>query len=322
MWLLGTLPAAFLLREKIILVLSALLLGAWVAAEHTYSPFILVAGTVLYAAVLYLVCALRCPFALAAALAGARAFIAVQALVIYSIASGTEAYFLAPAVIFPFSLLAVLLAGHPANVIRNFSAVFSVLDITGAGFSLFAMSLEYFAKNLSRLHEQGYALWPPALLCLVPALALALAAWLRGGLLRAEKDSLALLAGLVLSPAVLVMPAGKTGPMVFLNLFMFAWALAVMYSGYRKQSGLHFTAGILAFTFFTVAEYFNLFWQMLPKSLFFIPAGPFSWREGRFWSAGGENLYSPGPRKRGKAAMSRGRALLIIAVLQIMSDFR
>lgn len=275
LWLIGTLPAAFLLRQRIILALSALLLGGWVAAEHTYSPLILGSGAVLYAAVFHLTYALRCPFSLAASLAGANAFIAIQTLMLYNIASGAKAYFLAPAIILPVSLLTALLAGHPANKERYFfSAVFSSVGVIGAGASLYAMSFEYFAGGLSRLHDQGHAAWPLAVLCLVPALSgFYLAARQDGGLSRAGKDSLAWLAGLALAPAVLIIPAGETGLMVFLNLFMFAWALAVMYLGYRKQSGLHFTAGIMFFTFYTITEYFNLFWRMLPKSLFFIAGG-------------------------------------------------
>ena len=273
-WLLGTLPAAFLLREKIILVLSALLLGAWVAAEHTYSPFILGTGTLLYAAVLYLVYALRCPFALAAALAGATAFIAIQTLTIHSITAGAGVYFLTPAVIFPLGLLTALLSDHPANRGNGFSTVFSLIGLGGAGFSLFAMSFEFFAGGLHRLGDQGHALWPLAILLLTPALAwFFLTAKQQGGPLPAERAGLVLPAGFALIPAVLVIPAGKTGLMVFLNLFMFAWALAVIYRGYHKQSGLYFTTGIQAFAFFTTAEYFNLFWRMLPKSLFFIAGG-------------------------------------------------
>ncbi len=274
LWLAGTLPAAFLLRDRGILVLGALLLGGWVLAEHQYSPFILVAGTFLYAAVFYLTYSINCPFSLAAALTGATAFTTIQTIMLFNMASGAKAYFLAPAIIFSLCLLMALLAGHPVNRTLHFPAVFSGVGIIGAGFSILIMSFEFFAGGLSRLHEQDHPVWPLAIYCLAVALAgFHQAAKNYGGQFNTAKDDLAWLSGLALTPAVLIIPAGKIVMMIFLNIFMFVWALLVMYSGYRRRSSLHFNAGITTFTIFTITVYFNLFWEALPKSVFFIAGG-------------------------------------------------
>ena len=274
LWLIGIIPAAYLLKNRLILVLCSLLLGMWVIAEQTHTPMVLVTGLLLFAIIFYLTYTLRCTCSLVPALASAIVFMMTKTVLIYNNTSDTRSFFLIPVIALPLSLLTALLARHPSNQSNYFSEIFSIIGIVGTGVSLYAMSFEYFAIDLSNLFGQTDTVWQFAFLCLIPALlGLYLSVKFDGSFLKSVENNLPWLAGFVLSPAVLILPVNTIGLMITLNLFMFFWALMLLYSGYRKQSNLHFTAGIGVFTFFIIAEYFNLFWQMLPKSLFFIAGG-------------------------------------------------
>lgn len=280
-WFLGVLPVAYFLREPLPLALSAVLLGGWVVAEHSTFPFTIMLALLFFTAVFYLAYSMRSPFALAVSLLSAVMFIITEFIAfmdkanrpqdMYSYFDGS---FLIPLALLLTARIISCLAGHPANDINRFSLIYAVIGLMLTGISLYAMSFEYFARGVAGLHSSVLninALW---LLYVLSAATLAY-------FIFREKDGYA--AGLkkysfwvildVIILTILIFPIGKAPLMIALNLLMFAWALWLILSGYQNQNSFYFTLGIVAFIIFTITEYFNLFWEMMPKSLFFIAGG-------------------------------------------------
>lgn len=280
-WFLGVLPVAYFLREPLPLSLSAILLGGWVVAEHSTSPFTIMLALLFFAAVFHLAYSMRSPFALAVSLLSAVTFIITEFITfmdkvnrpqdMYSYFDGS---FLIPLALLLTAMIISCLAGHPANDSNRFSLIYSVIGLVLTGVSLYAISFEYFARGVAGLHSSVLninALW---LLYVLSAATLAYFIFREkdGYAASLKKYSFWVILDVIIL-AILVFPIGKTLLMIALNLLMFAWALWLILSGYQNQNSFYFTLGIVAFIIFTVTEYFNLFWEMMPKSLFFIAGG-------------------------------------------------
>jgi len=278
-WLLGVLPVAFFLKEHLPLVLSALLLGAWVSVEQDLSPFVILAAVFLFAAVFYLDYQIRSPFALAVSLIGAVIFINKEIYLIYEQYlnhnggySSDNLLSIIPVVTLLSGQLIVVMAGLAANNKRNFVSIYSVLGIVMSGLSIYSMSFAEFSRIYVKYFRDG-TVWPLVVLCAITIGAGLYLIKSQGGLKAGMKDNIPWLVTVAAVLMVLLASPGRFYLAIMLNLVMFVWALAVIVSGYRTQNTVCFTLGILAFTVFTITEYFNLFWKMLPKSLFFMVGG-------------------------------------------------
>lgn len=273
-WFLGVLPVAFFLREPLPLALSALLLGAWVAAEHSSSPVTILLALLFFAAVFYLTYSQRSPFALAVGLLSAVLFVAIEMVLFLEKSSGSsDSPFLVFLVLLLTGRTIVFLARHPVNKIKYFSLIYAVTGIVLTGVSLYAMSFEFFASGLTEMHQKGLNVGPLWALYLLSAAVCAYLIARDGGPGAGLRKNLF---WVLLDLAVLIMllvPVDKTALMIALNLLLFVWALWVIVTGYQAQNSVHFTLGILAFLIFTITEYFNFFWKTMPKSLFFIVGG-------------------------------------------------
>lgn len=272
-WFLGVLPVAFFLKEQLPLALSSLLLGFWVVAERSYSPFTILMGLFFLAVVFYLTYTMRSPFALAAGIISAVAYVAME--MFFILENNNHRFDLSFSVFIVLLLTAQLLiqlSRHPVNQIRYFSLIFETAGIIITGIALFAMSFEFAASGFIKIHSMSMAaFW---VFYFLAALAgVYLAARERAGLVEKVKENLGWLVMLVVILILLIVPASKLAIMITLNLLMFLWALSIIITGYQKQSSVYFTFGIFAFLVFTTTEYFNFFWKMLPKSLFFIVGG-------------------------------------------------
>lgn len=62
-------------------------------------------------------------------------------------------------------------------------------------------------------------------------------------------------------------------PRVYTNIFFAVCALVLIYSGYRKKSMFYVNLGILWLIIFIVVKYFDLLWELMPRSLFFLSGG-------------------------------------------------
>lgn len=277
-WLLGTLPVAYLLKEELSLGLSALLLGAWVVAEHSPSLTIILTATFLFALVFYLTYALRSVFALAVTLLSSIVFIVTETISLseqnYTL-QRTES--LIPFVMLLVGRIAVYMAKQSVNEAKYFSLVYDVVGLITVGISLYAMSFEYFARSFLQIQEQGQGLlllWSVYAISVLAVLYIMSVISRQGnGFKTIVKENSLWLALDMLALAMLLIPFSKLALMITLNVFMFFWALSIIVLGNQRQNILYFTLGMIAFNVFIVTEYFNFFWRMLPKSLFFMVGG-------------------------------------------------
>jgi len=271
---------AWFLKEHLPLALSSLLLGAWVVVENDLSPFVFLAALFLFTMVFYLDYQIPSHFALAVSLAGAAIFINKEIYLIYDqLISHGRAYSsenlipIIPVVSLLCGQLIFVMKGLAFNSKRNFSSVYSVFGLVISGISLLIMSFGEFSRMLVKL-SRDWTVWP---LLVLFAITVGAGLYLIKGQDSDWKERMKNNSVWLVSVAVVLMvllaSTGRFYPLVALNLVMFLWALAVIVSGYRSQNTVWFTLGIVAFTVFTITEYFNIFWEMLPKSLFFMVGG-------------------------------------------------
>jgi uncharacterized membrane protein len=272
-WFLGVLPVAFLLREPLPLALSSLLLGFWVLAEHSSSTATIFMALFFFAIVFYLTYTLRSPFAVATAIISAVTFVATEMfLLLESIYTGSDLSSLIFIVLLLCGQLLIQLSRLPANQISCFAMIYEVIGIITTGIALLAMSFKFVADGFHALHSMNMAVfW---IFYLLAAAAGSYIVFREKAVLTEKiKENMVWFFLLLVIVILLLAPVSKITIMITLNLLMFVWALSVIISGYRKQNSIYFTLGIFAFLIFTTTEYFNFFWQMLPKSLFFIVGG-------------------------------------------------
>lgn len=275
-WLLGVLPVAVLLREELPLGLSALLLASWALAEHSSSPLIIFVAMMLFGGVFYLAYNLRSSFVLAVTLISAAIFANTE---IYLILADNyrfnEAGSLIPFVLLLLGSAYVYMSKHPINEhIGDFPLIYKFLGVTLTGAALFIMSLEFFAHDFVKLRQSGAGYVLFWVLYIAVAFLGAYAISRRStDIKEVLKENYAWLAVDALIFILLLIPFKEMTLMVGLNLFMFIWALLIIISAYQKQSSLFFILGMIAFYLYVLLEYFNFFWQSLPKSLFFIAGG-------------------------------------------------
>ena len=60
---------------------------------------------------------------------------------------------------------------------------------------------------------------------------------------------------------------------IFSNLFFAVMVLALIYVGYKARETFYVNLGILWLIIFITVKYFDFFWHLLPRSLFFISGG-------------------------------------------------
>ncbi|MDD2553663.1 MAG: DUF2157 domain-containing protein [Desulfotomaculaceae bacterium] len=275
-WLLGVLPVAFILKEELTLGLSALLLASWVLAEQSSSLPIIFIAMMLLGGVFYLTYTLRSSFALVVTLISVAIFVNTE---IYLILADNYRFVFAGSLI-PFVLLLigsayVYMSKHPVNVhTRNFPLIYKFLGVTLTGAALLFMSLEFFADDFVKLRQNGAGyimFW--VLYIAVAFLGAYIISKRSTDIKEVIKENYTLLAVDALIFIILLVPFKEITLMIGLNLFMFIWALLVIISAYQAQSRLFFILGMIAFNLYILLEYFNFFWQNLPKSLFFIAGG-------------------------------------------------
>ena len=275
-WLLGVLPVAFILREELPLGLSALLLASWVLAEQSSSLLIIFIAMMLFGGVFYLTYTLRSSFTLVIGLISLTIFLNTE---IYLILTDNYRFDAAGSLI-PFVLLLigsslVYMSKHPVNeFIKNFPFIYKFLGVVLTGASLFIMSLEFFAYDFIKLRHSGAGFVLFWILYIAVAVLGAYAISRHStNIKEIVKENYAWLAVDVLVFSILLVPFNGLTLMIILNLFMFIWALSVIISAYQTQSNLYFILGMIAFNLYVFEEYFNFFWQTLPKSMFFIAGG-------------------------------------------------
>jgi len=272
-WFLGTLPAAYLLEEKLPLVLSALLLGLWVAVEHSTSPGIILLSLALLGTVFYLTYKMKCPFALVFSLLSSLVFLISK---ITLAIKGTPAWLSVLIFLLLSGQILIYLSENPVNQNKTFSKIYALTGLLAVVVSLYVLSLAYvrslpypFTVSKHIGHDTG--------MLLIITVYILTGVYL---LVKQNRNLKNILTenftgvGLYLFIIILLLnPFSLPVTCVLVHLVIFVWALSIIWLGYRKQDNLYFTLGLVAFNVFTVTEYFNLAWNALPKSLFFLTGG-------------------------------------------------
>jgi uncharacterized membrane protein len=85
----------------------------------------------------------------------------------------------------------------------------------------------------------------------------------------------AMMALALLFAAVLKIPTGKSifKYMTIANLIFAAAVMGVIYLGYMRRNPLYINVGLTFFALDVCARYFDFFWTLLPRSLFFVVSG-------------------------------------------------
>lgn len=275
-WLLGVLPVAFFLKEELPLGLCALLLASWVLAEQSSSLFIIFVAMMLFGALFYLTYHLRSSFALVIGLISAAIFISTElSLLLNDNYRFDNAAYLIPFILMLIGSSIFYISELPVNYnIEYFPFIYKLIGIVTAGISLLFMSFAFFPPHFIELRHSGagFVLFWVLYIAVAVLGAYAMSRYSRDFKI-IIKENFAWLAIDALAFIMLLVPLSETTLLLALNIFIFIWALAVIISGYQTQSNMHFTLGLIAFNLYIIAEYFNLFWKMLPKSLFFIAGG-------------------------------------------------
>ncbi len=89
-----------------------------------------------------------------------------------------------------------------------------------------------------------------------------------------SKLEIAMLLGIFLfSLAVLFLSQYSVLDTFLMNCVIFALALALLFYGFETKEAIFFNLGILFFVIFIITRYFDIFWKLLDRSVFFIVGG-------------------------------------------------
>ncbi|NPV93260.1 MAG: DUF2157 domain-containing protein [Firmicutes bacterium] len=278
-WLLGIAPLVLVCRSLSVLLEVALLLFIWTIAEpvefNNYNPlFVPVAGLALW-----LGYRMRSRLTVGAALLAVLAWITAGGLVAFS---GSSDF---PAPVFMVSAAAGLclfmLGGihgwwEKAERWAPMKFPYQLAGLLGYFAFAFLLSFEGVTGGFRQLVHYPAGLWvlfaAVALSCLsAAAFSLARAGGERP---RIYEGTLVLAALAVLGVMTVVSPRlSGTAVYAVMNLLLFISTVGFIVVGYLKREEVLINLGLLFFVVDVIARYFDFFWEMLPKSVFFMAGG-------------------------------------------------
>ncbi len=237
MWGLGVLPLAYLLKFRSILFLALLDLFLWMGMEMEFRLESVGRFTAVVA--LYLIAGLM----LWAVGLAHKKFRATRELSGPYVVLGALSVFI-PAYILTFEVISRRFLGTPE--LGPFYIVIAVV---------FALAILVYVASKER--EKGW---------------IAEAAGLAGVMFIAF---FGIIPGMVVksAPQDYSYSAGYSGAELFSNLVYAAMIVGVVILGYVKRNNTYINIGILFFVLDVIARYFDFFWKLLPRSVFFIAGG-------------------------------------------------
>lgn len=283
LWALGCLPVAWATRSLPVLTLATLLLTMWTVGQQTaLSSPNLAFPPLLLALVLPLVYRLRARLLLAAGLISLGVWLVLSTVVwLQDLHNFTDRAVPLTAIFAGLWLFgaALFAAGvchrrYPAcgRLERPYLVVGALAALVGAFGLTFNLGFSHPFTVAARLHLPVLAQ-----LLLLTALALAAAWWAR-----ARLEALAVGAAVALGAVVLLAPVGGVPLMVGMNLVLLALVLALVAYGDRRQDAWLVNLALAGFVALVLARYFDLFFTLLDRSIFFI-AGGLLLLAGGFW---------------------------------------
>lgn len=268
LWGLGLLPMAWAASSLPLLYLSTVVLGIWTVMEQTaFYSYNWLYPILTLGVIIPLSRRLRTALGEAAGIVGIYLWMII--MVLRSLDRNGQPSMLDFGIFTLLFGLAVLVAGlGQARDLRPYLGT-AVLGILGGTYALTFDSRDAF--RLLDLLQTGV----PAVTGTMVGLILALAVGTVLALRRREVDGPPLLAAgaLFLAGAVAVDFVGEIPRMIIFNLLLFVGTVGVVVLGVRRRSELLVNLGVVIFIIHMITRYFDLFFDALDKSVFFIFGG-------------------------------------------------
>ena len=283
-WIIGILPVIFLLRSKSVLVLTSLLLPVWLSVfiannlSNPVYPFFL-----LLAIIIYLVYRER---------QKASLFISIIGV---SIWLTHYLYLQQPAITDYFSINMQLLYGnlfiaygfilyflgmlHRRGKFGGFSIIYKALAMLFIFINNYSLT---FAHHYAELFHPGKAqevVYLPLAFLIIYALYLLSGIIISKHLFKSRNSEEKKEAGIIFPFLILQIilmhfgPLGENFVSISYNILFFAEIIAFLYLGYLLRQESIFKLSLGAFALNTLTRYFDTFWKIFPRSIFFIIGG-------------------------------------------------
>ena len=283
-WIIGILPVIFLLRSKSVLVLTSLLLPVWLSVfiannlSNPVYPFFL-----LLAIIIYLVYRER---------QKASLFISIIGV---SIWLTHYLYLQQPAITDYFSINMQLLYGnlfiaygfilyflgmlHRRGKFGGFSIIYKALAMLFIFINNYSLT---FAHHYAELFHPGKAqevVYLPLAFLIIYALYLLSGIIISKHLFKSRNSEEKKEAGIIFPFLILQIilmhfgPLGENFVSISYNILFFAEIIAFLYLGYLLRQESIFRLSLGAFALNTLTRYFDTFWKIFPRSIFFIIGG-------------------------------------------------
>ncbi|MBU7006688.1 DUF2157 domain-containing protein [Phosphitispora fastidiosa] len=278
-WVLGIIPVVLVCRSLSVLVEASLLLTLWTLLEQTgfqHSNLLYLPVFILVMVVAYKV---ESQLAVGITLPGLAVWLGIAGILSMR---ETEAFFFT---LFLTAMLGILIyiTGNVHGIRDELVHMKLPYQLTGLPvffISLYLLSFRVLADASDNIFQEGIS-YPPFFLAALLTIIAGIAA---GGIYvhtksrhnkRIIRENIFLIMAAALLPVIMVF-AGMIGEGVFVaavNILLFACIIAVVVIGYSNREPEWINIGIVFFVLDVIARYFDFFWDMLPKSLFFMAGG-------------------------------------------------
>jgi uncharacterized membrane protein len=265
LWGLGALPVAWLVRSRPVLYLSGVTLTLWtIIAQQMNRDWNLLYPVLMVALIVPLARKLKDGLAEAGTLLGLFAWIGINLGLISLRGDAAMLLVAQAAVLFGAATFLEGLAGRsPAAPYTGVGAALSL-------FGLYLLTFDFHANAIPSIFGVGTAAVATGALLLGAALLAGFAYWRQGA-----KERLGLVSALgLLALLTLASPwLGTTSRLIGFNLLLFGMEVGLIAYGIARRSGLLVNLSLVAFVIHLITRYFDLFFQALDKSLFFVLGG-------------------------------------------------
>lgn len=273
LWALGLLPVLLVCGSIAILCEVSLLLTLWTILEQTGFASINGLYLPLFALLIYLGLKLRSRLAIGVTLPGLLVWLAISNWVTIDNSDQFSRI--------PYSVFLIALTGLLINLLTVFSQWRQLLQLPGrivgisAFFSgLFLLSFRSIFRDFgenSNLPYPEFFLVTVAIILLFTVIA---GMWVLLKTAGKKEAILTLLASFILLALFFLTPyTGEKTTTLAINLLLFFAVIIVVISGYNNREPVLVNIGLIFFVLHIIARYFDFFWDMLPRSVFFMAGG-------------------------------------------------
>lgn len=279
-WALGIIPIIVVCGSLSILLEASILIIIWTFMEQSGFLNTNWLFLPLGSAVLYLGYRLKSPLAVGLTLPGFAVWLAASAAI--SLKGGEIRTFLFTVLLMLPLGMAVYAAGCYQSQVERFMSMKTPYKIVGlllAFGALFLASFRFIVhESMYRQSEFTFSLFYIISFILMAGLAVLLAGLTiskirsnQGGVTEAifQVIMIAVAAAVTISLTVL----GEAVFVVITNIVLFSAIIAVIVIGYRSREPVLVNVGLVFFVLDVIARYFDFFWDMLDKSVFFMIGG-------------------------------------------------